>query len=499
MRLQKFTERKAQAVLALFETALEAYKVFLGKEHELAKLSGLRHRTLINGNISEWCSAENIVEFCKRIASFTDVMTGPELSGLDIGRSNGRRPSMGITYPYKPTGEFQSRDAHLHAEEIGLGLLTEAALATDAVYLPGSDLRAVLSATYMAQLIQKEMVEQQKDRAHRMKYPFLFTPATRRGRLPKVILVGKAYWEPYMATIHRMLEMDAILPEDLDIFIVVDTLDEAAEALLDRKREWRATFNRNKRKRNKAVEPAELEDFFNSEVVPAYEAYIAEFQKFAKKSGLAFRMALFGGHRLKPESPYYQAVYSACLRMAKFVDVITGAGPGAMLAANNGAHDCGNAVRWGIGLDFADQRIEGDITILLTTVCFGIRLDVFATLLSFSVCGLGGIGTLLEALFLGALAEQERKSKLQGMKRTRPVLKNPLAEIGLLPTNYFVGWVWEPLQAFITNIVHAGSLTRQDAGFFRWCHEFPYAEKEALRLRRRYLRTLSENGHKSKN
>src|SRR5690606_21569741 len=124
---------------------------------------------------------------------FSDPISGPELSMLDIGRGNGQRPTMGLTYPYGPMGDFDTRDAHLHADEIGLGLLTEIALTADWVFLPG-DLRAVLSAVYSAQLIQKELVEQKK--GTRMEYPFLFTPAARRGRLPKIILVGKSFWEP---------------------------------------------------------------------------------------------------------------------------------------------------------------------------------------------------------------------------------------------------------------------------------------------------------------
>ncbi|MCH7850514.1 MAG: LOG family protein [Nanoarchaeota archaeon] len=117
------------------------------------------------------------------------------------------------------------------------------------------------------------------------------------------------------------------------------------------------------------------------------------------------RVALFGSAIMKKTDPNYKMVYRLSKRIgAAGIDVVTGSGPGLMEAANSG-HVEGreNEETHSIGLAIKlpnEQKPNKDVDVLHRFEHFSNRLEDFVLLSNVFVVAPGGVGTLLELLYV---------------------------------------------------------------------------------------------------
>jgi uncharacterized protein (TIGR00730 family) len=120
-------------------------------------------------------------------------------------------------------------------------------------------------------------------------------------------------------------------------------------------------------------------------------------------------VSVFGSARTKPDHPYYEAGVriGGALARAGYA-VITGGGPGAMEAANRGAHEAGGlSVGLGIELPF-EQELNEWVDVGISFRYFFVRKTMFVKYAQAFVILPGGFGTLDE-LFEALTLVQTRK------------------------------------------------------------------------------------------
>lgn len=118
-----------------------------------------------------------------------------------------------------------------------------------------------------------------------------------------------------------------------------------------------------------------------------------------------FRVCMFGSARIRPEDRIYQTVQAIAKSLAAMgVDIVTGGGPGLMEAANRGvreAHD-ERAKSYGLPIDLPalQEAANQHLDIKSSHRRFSSRLDEFMRLSHAVVVAPGGIGTMLELMYV---------------------------------------------------------------------------------------------------
>ncbi|RDD30991.1 hypothetical protein CR161_09940 [Prosthecochloris sp. ZM] len=123
-----------------------------------------------------------------------------------------------------------------------------------------------------------------------------------------------------------------------------------------------------------------------------------------------YKVAIFGSARIREGDRIYQDVFQIARGLAQSgIDVITGGGPGLMLAANAGSKSA-NSGTHSIGLNIRlphEQHSNEYLDIKQEFDRFSSRLDTFMSLADAVVVAPGGIGTLLELFYAWQLVQVE--------------------------------------------------------------------------------------------
>lgn len=123
-----------------------------------------------------------------------------------------------------------------------------------------------------------------------------------------------------------------------------------------------------------------------------------------------FRVSIFGSARIKPQDPVYRQVFSLAQGLSeRGIDVVTGGGPGLMAAANRGvlAAKRKRSQSYGLPLDLP-HLVEPEnrhLDVKSAHKRFSSRLDEFIRLSHAVVVAPGGIGTLLELMYVWQLLQ----------------------------------------------------------------------------------------------
>ncbi len=133
-----------------------------------------------------------------------------------------------------------------------------------------------------------------------------------------------------------------------------------------------------------------------------------------------FRVCLFGSARIESGDPLYETVFDLCRELAgDGMDVVTGGGPGLMEAANAGVRAARHAYSrsYGLTLDLPDLKEDANLHLDIKTTHnrFSSRLDEFVRLSHAVVVAPGGIGTLLELMYVWQLLQV-------GVTEKRPIV-----------------------------------------------------------------------------
>lgn len=150
------------------------------------------------------------------------------------------------------------------------------------------------------------------------------------------------------------------------------------------------------------------------------EQYLEVEAELQKLEDTEFRVCIFGSARIRAQDPTYQEVYRLARELAvSGMDIVTGGGPGLMEAANRGVQEAQNGRSKSYGLPILLPRVPEDankhLDIKSEHKRFSSRLDEFMRLSHAVVVAPGGIGTLLELVYVWQLLQV-------GLLPKRPVI-----------------------------------------------------------------------------
>lgn len=133
-----------------------------------------------------------------------------------------------------------------------------------------------------------------------------------------------------------------------------------------------------------------------------------------------FRVVIFGSARIKPQDTIYQGIYRISHALAEHgIDIVTGGGPGLMEAANSGIVDVveRQSRSYGLPIDIPSLQEPANkhLDIKSSHRRFTSRLDEFIRLSNAVVVAPGGIGTMLELIYVWQLLQV-------GLTNDRPVI-----------------------------------------------------------------------------
>lgn len=133
-----------------------------------------------------------------------------------------------------------------------------------------------------------------------------------------------------------------------------------------------------------------------------------------------FRVVIFGSARIGPQDAVYQAVYRIARALAEHnIDIVTGGGPGLMEAANRGVKEMVERVSrsYGLPIDLPtlNEPTNKHLDIKSSHRRFSFRLDEFMRLSNAVIVAPGGIGTMLELMYVWQLLQV-------GLINDRPVI-----------------------------------------------------------------------------
>src|SRR5262249_15628841 len=180
------------------------------------------------------------------------------------------------------------------------------------------------------------------------------------------------------------------------------------------------------------------------------DEYVALDGELRKLEDTEFRVCIFGSARIRPEDPVYQMVYRLAKSLAKLgVDIVTGGGPGLMEAANRGVQEAKNEQSKSYGLPIELPRSletpNKHLDIKSQHKRFSSRLDEFMRLSHAVIVAPGGIGTVLELMYVWQLLQV-------GMIEPRPVI--------LLGRSFWAGLIaWMRDQQLRKGFISAQDLT----------------------------------------
>jgi uncharacterized protein (TIGR00730 family) len=123
-----------------------------------------------------------------------------------------------------------------------------------------------------------------------------------------------------------------------------------------------------------------------------------------------YRVSIFGSARIRPQDPAYHAVFKLAQSLSeRGIDVVTGGGPGLMEAANRGvsASKRRRSKSYGLPLDLPSltEPPNRHLDFKSAHKRFSSRLDEFMRLSHAVVVAPGGIGTLLELMYVWQLLQ----------------------------------------------------------------------------------------------
>lgn len=140
------------------------------------------------------------------------------------------------------------------------------------------------------------------------------------------------------------------------------------------------------------------------------EEYVRIDEELRALENTNYRVCIFGSARIWPQDPIYHSVFRLAQSLSeKGIDVVTGGGPGLMEAANRGvlAAKRKRSQSYGLPIDLPSlvEPPNRHLDIKSAHKRFSSRLDEFIRLSHAVVVAPGGIGTLLELMYVWQLLQ----------------------------------------------------------------------------------------------
>jgi uncharacterized protein (TIGR00730 family) len=174
----------------------------------------------------------------------------------------------------------------------------------------------------------------------------------------------------------------------------------------------------------KVIRSAEADAIHSSKLRRRMASVIEEYQdldaQLRQAENTNYRVCIFGSARIRRRDPTWQMVYMLAKRLGKMgIDIVTGGGPGLMEAANRAVRDARHerAKSYGLPLDVPTliEPANRHLDIKSAHQRFSSRLDEFMRLSHAIIVAPGGIGTLLELMYVWQLIQI-------GLVEKRPVI-----------------------------------------------------------------------------
>jgi len=140
------------------------------------------------------------------------------------------------------------------------------------------------------------------------------------------------------------------------------------------------------------------------------DEYVAVEAELRRLEDTEFRVCIFGSARISHDHPTYKEVYRLAKALGKLgIDIVTGGGPGLMEAANRGVHEARNhqSKSYGLPIDLPliPEVANRHLDIKSQHKRFSSRLDEFIRLTHAVIVAPGGIGTMLELMYVWQLLQ----------------------------------------------------------------------------------------------
>ncbi|HEY3411633.1 MAG TPA: LOG family protein [Armatimonadota bacterium] len=166
------------------------------------------------------------------------------------------------------------------------------------------------------------------------------------------------------------------------------------------------------------------DDALRRRMARVIKEYLRLDQELKEAENTNFRVCIFGSARIRRRDVTWQTVFRLARALAKSgIDVVTGGGPGLMEAANFGLREAtkdssvAHAMGYGLPLDIPSLREPANLHLDIKSAHqrFSTRLDEFMRLSHAVVVAPGGIGTLLELMYVWQLVQI-------GLIQPRPII-----------------------------------------------------------------------------
>jgi len=218
-------------------------------------------------------------------------------------------------------------------------------------------------------------------------------------------------------------------------------------------------------------------------------------------TGHRFRVVIYGSARLKEQDEAYKKIFRFAGGLIRLgIDVVTGAGPGAMEAGNKGASYkktlCQSSARsLGVSLLLPfEQGKNTGVEIDYETEDFSLRLDTFGVLACCHViASKGGIGTLLELL---KFVQLHQIQKYQGMNGAKPCLfpAHPSVRLGYVPCIILIGPLYEHFFKLLEEMDREGMLKLSELTFLKRAKTYEEAMTLVRKARKKWRLFLENKG-----
>lgn len=175
------------------------------------------------------------------------------------------------------------------------------------------------------------------------------------------------------------------------------------------------------------------DDALRLQMAEVIKEYLRLDHELQQAENTNFRVCIFGSARIRRRDQTWQSVFRLAKAVAKLgIDIVTGGGPGLMEAANFGVREAAklspldHAMGYGLPLDLPNlhEPANKHLDIKSAHQRFSTRLDEFMRLSHAVVVAPGGIGTLLELMYVWQLVQI-------GLIQPRPII--------LLDAEYWTG------------------------------------------------------------
>ncbi len=354
-----------------------------------------------------------------------------------------------------------------------------------------ADVEVLLEVVNALQLVQKVVLAKKLGRSKQFEYLHL-PAALDYGYHPRIICIGRS-WQTLNKLIQQFAAEGCIRNEDLELFVHVNTLEQAIEeANRDCERFLDVCAEAGTEVSTEpwsTQEERTLRELWDGALNAFEHDYLAKLARFAAMLESRIRTGGYGSHLADIGNGEAERFGREILGLGS--DAVLGGGPKVMNAIANGAQDgkkshrrtkakksgptsaddeyllLGPPIVIAMALSLPDEQTQPtNLDLMFPNRHFWKRLMGFWVLcLIHFAKRKGGFGTLLEIVW--AIANALTVAKGRASRHNNAALLNQFCAEGFVPHTLAIGDMWRKVERMLEEMVERGTLTAEQAKVFR--------------------------------